>query len=54
MPNQPLPEPLRRRFKVSTVDEMWYKLLTEGNFVRRRLRHVWRLFPSNPRCYALP
>ena len=36
MPSQPLPEKLRRRFKVSTVDEMWKKILTEGKEHARR------------------
>ena len=50
MPNQPLPEKLRRRFKVSTVDEMWQKNLTEGNVRMRHYRHLYGLLPSNPRC----
>jgi hypothetical protein len=31
MPDGHLPDQLRRRFQVSTVDEMWYQILTEGN-----------------------
>lgn len=50
MPSQPLPEKLQRRFKVSTVEEMWRKNLTEGNIRMRRYRHVYALLPSNPRC----
>ena len=50
MPNQPLPEKLRRRFKVSTVDEMWQKNLTEGNIRMKHYRHLYGLLPSNPRC----
>jgi len=50
MPDQPLPEKLRRRFKVSTVDEMWQKNLTEGNIRMKHYRHLYGLLPSNPRC----
>jgi hypothetical protein len=50
MPNQPLPEKLQRRFKVNTVDEMWYKNLTEGNIRLKQYRHIYGMFPSNPRC----
>lgn len=50
MPNQPLPEKLRRRFKVSMVDEMWQKNLTEGNVRMRHYRHLYGMLPSSPRC----
>jgi adenylate cyclase len=50
MTDKPLPEKLQRRFKVSTVDEMWQKNLTEGNISMRRKRHIFGMFPSNPRC----
>lgn len=50
MPDKPLPEDLRHRFKVNTVDEMWYKNLTEGNVRMRHYRHLYGLLPSNPRC----
>jgi len=50
MPNQPLPENLRRRFQVDTVDEMWHKNLTEGNIRMKKYRHIYGMFPSNPRC----
>jgi adenylate cyclase len=50
MSNQPLPENLRKRFKVNTVDEMWYKNLTEGNIRYRHYRHFYGMLPSNPRC----
>ena len=50
MPNQPLPEKLRRRFKVSTVDEMWQKYFTEGNALMKQRRRLWGMLPSNPRC----
>ena len=50
MPNQDLPENLRRRFKVDTVEEMWEKNLTEGNIRSRHYRHLYGVLPSNPRC----
>ncbi len=48
--NRPLPENLRRRLMVNTVDEMWYKNLTEGNVRMRHYRHLYGMLPSNPRC----
>ena len=50
MPNQTLPEKLQRDYNVATVDEMWFKLLTEGNERIRRYRPIYGMFPSNPRC----
>lgn len=50
MPDQLLPDNLQRRYKVSTVDEMWKKNLTEGNIYWRRYRHLYGKLPSNPRC----
>ena len=50
MPNQELPDNLRRRFKADTVEEMWKKNLTEGNIRMRQYRHLFGLLPSNPRC----
>ncbi len=50
MPDQPLPENLQRQYKVTTVDEMWFKLLTEGNERIRRYRPIYGRIPSNPRC----
>jgi len=50
MSEQQLPEFFRKRFKVNTVDEMWYKNLTEGNIRMRRNRHIYGMLPSNPRC----
>jgi adenylate cyclase len=50
MPDQPLPEKLRRRYKVNTVDEMWYQHLTEGNIRTKQWRHLFGMLPSNPRC----
>lgn len=50
MPGQPLPEFIRRRYNVDTVEEMWAKNLTEGNVRMRRKRHIYGMLPSNPRC----
>jgi adenylate cyclase len=50
MPDQTLPENLKRFYNVNTVDEMWFKLLTEGNIRIRRNRPVYSRIPSNPRC----
>jgi adenylate cyclase len=50
MPDQTLPENLRRYYNVNTVDEMWFRLLTEGNVRIRRYRPVYSRLPSNPRC----
>ena len=50
MSDKPLPEKLRRRYKVNTVDEMWYKHLTEGNVRTKQWRHLFGMLPSNPRC----
>jgi adenylate cyclase len=36
--------------KVNSVDEMWYKLLTEGDPTTKRDRRINGLIPSNPRC----
>ena len=52
MPNQPLPKKFRWLFKVNTVDEMWHKMLTEGDPMARRGRHLYGLLPSNPRCVS--
>jgi adenylate cyclase len=50
MPDQLLPEKLRRRFQVNTVAEMWHKYLTEGNIRTKHWRHLYGMLPSNPRC----
>jgi adenylate cyclase len=47
---RPLPEQLKRFYDVDSVDEMWVKLLTEGNVRLRRFRHIYSRLPSNPRC----
>lgn len=50
MSENPLPEKLRRFYNVNTIDEMWEKLLTEGNVQIRRFRPIFSRLPSNPRC----
>jgi adenylate cyclase len=50
MPDKVLPRKLRDIYKVTTVDEMWLKLLTEGNVRLRRNRPLYGRLPSNPRC----
>jgi adenylate cyclase len=50
MPDKPLPEKLQQQYKVSTVNEMWQKNLTEGNTRWRQFRHLFGKLPSNPRC----
>lgn len=50
MPEQELPEVVRKRFGVNTIEEMWKKYLLEGNILSRRFRHIFALLPSNPRC----
>jgi adenylate cyclase len=34
----------------TTVEEEWYKMLTEGEPIPRRLYHLHGLLPSDPRC----
>jgi adenylate cyclase len=34
----------------STVEQEWYKLLTEGETFNRHLYHLYGLLPSDPRC----
>ena len=52
MPNQPLPRKFRWLFRVNTVDEMWHKMLTEGDPMMKQWRHFYGLIPSNPRCIS--
>ncbi len=51
MPN-PLPskDPYLRYLKVNSADEMWHKLLTEGEPIDKYQHHLYGLLPSNPRC----
>lgn len=50
MSDKPLPKNLQRRYQVQTADEMWQKMLTEGNVMMRQWRHFTGSLPSNPRC----
>ena len=50
MANKPLPEPIQKRFSVRTADEMWRKILTEGNEVMHEKRARYGRLPANPRC----
>jgi adenylate cyclase len=50
MTKQKLPDSLRRRYGVDTVEEAWQKNLTEGNTRLRARRHLNGMLPSNPRC----
>jgi adenylate cyclase len=50
MSNQQLPKRLQRRFHVHTVDEMWHKMLSEGNVYMRQWRNFTGSLPSDPRC----
>ena len=34
----------------TTVEEQWYKMLTEGEPINRHLYHLYGLLPSDPRC----
>jgi adenylate cyclase len=34
----------------STIEEEWYKMLTEGEPIPRRIYHLHGLLPSDPRC----
>lgn len=50
MSDQELPESVRKRYGVETVDEMWRKMLTQGNWNIRNRRPLHARLPSNPRC----
>ena len=50
MSENPLPRHIQKLMKVNSVDEMWYKLLTEGDPFMKRGRRLNALIPSNPRC----
>ncbi len=52
MPNQPLPRRIRWFMKVNSMDEMWHKILTEGDPMARSWHHLHALIPSNPRCVS--
>jgi adenylate cyclase len=50
MSEKPLPKKFQRLYHVSTVEELWEKLLNEGDPGARTLRHFHGLIPANPRC----
>ncbi len=50
MDNKPLPKKVQERHNVKTAEELWKKLLMEGNVFMRRRRRLFALLPSNPRC----
>jgi adenylate cyclase len=50
MTDRPLPKKLQKRFKVSTVEGMWRKLLTEGNVYTKHARRLFGKLPRDPRC----
>jgi len=52
MPDQPLPRKFRWLFRVNTADEMWHKMLTEGDPMMRRQRQIYGRLPANPRCVS--
>jgi hypothetical protein len=45
MPDRTLPENPKRFYNVDTVDELWSKLLTEGNVRIRRYRPIYSRLP---------
>ena len=52
MSDKPLPRKFRWLFGVNTVDEMWHKMLTEGDPMKRRGRQIFGRLPANPRCVS--
>ena len=52
MPAEPSPKKYRRLLKTDSVDEMWGKILTEGDPMAQRGRQFHGFIPSNPRCEA--
>ena len=50
MGDKSLPEHVRKRYGVDTIDEMWFKMLTEGNWNSRNRRPIHGRLPANPRC----
>lgn len=50
MDDQKLPEKVRKKYGVDTVDGMWRKMLTEGNWNSRNRRPLHGRLPANPRC----
>lgn len=52
MAKKDLPRKYRWLFRVNTVEEMWHKMLTEGDPMKQHWRHLYGLIPSNPRCVS--
>jgi adenylate cyclase len=52
MSDQRLPKNLQFFFHAKTVNEMWYKMLTEGDPLHRNFRRLNGMVPTNPRCAA--
>jgi adenylate cyclase len=52
MPDPSLPRRFQLTKGVHSVDEMWYLILTEGDPMKKRARHVLGLLPHNPRCVS--
>ena len=50
MTGRPLPKKLQKRYKVSTIEEMWRTLLTEGNVYTKHARRLFGKLPRDPRC----
>jgi len=50
MPDQPMRTKSQQPQEIDPVHEMWYQHLTEGNVRTKRWRHLYGMFPSNPRC----
>jgi adenylate cyclase len=50
MPGQPSLESLLRRLKVSSLEEGWRRMLTEGDPTVKRWRTLFGLLPSDPGC----
>jgi adenylate cyclase len=50
MADKPLPKSYQKMFHVTTVEELWHKLLSEGDPNYLKTRRFHRLLPSSPRC----
>ena len=50
MPKEPTKEELLHKMHAETQDEVWRKILIEGDPMGKRMRHIFRALPANPRC----
>jgi adenylate cyclase len=50
MSTEPPPKHIQWLLKVTTVDEMWHKMLTQGDPIMGYFRHFWGRLPAEPRC----